>query len=68
LFGGRLFQQAVGIPIGTNSAPLVSNRGKLVTSVLNVRLLKWATNNYILTDAQFGFRNCYSTTDDVFSL
>jgi hypothetical protein len=42
--------------------------GKLVTSVLNVRWLKWATNNDILTDAQFGFRNCYSTTDDVFSL
>ena len=47
---------------------LVSSLGKLFTTVLNVRLLKWATNNDMLTDAQFGFRNIYSTTDAVFSL
>lgn len=47
---------------------LVSSLDKLFTTVLNVRLLKWATNNDMLTDAQFGFRNIYSTTDAVFSL
>lgn len=47
---------------------LVSSMGKLFTTVLNVRLLEWATHNDIITDAQFGFRTGYSTTDAVFSL
>ncbi|VDI14278.1 Hypothetical predicted protein [Mytilus galloprovincialis] len=47
---------------------LVSNLGKLFTTILNKRLLNWATVNDILSDAQFGFRNGYSTVDAVFCL
>lgn len=45
---------------------LVSNLGKLFTSILNLRLLTWASSNNVLTDAQFGFRNGYSTVDAIF--
>lgn len=47
---------------------LVSNLGKLFTTILNKRLLNWATVNDILSDAQFGFRNGYSAVDAVFGL
>ncbi|VDI17201.1 Hypothetical predicted protein [Mytilus galloprovincialis] len=35
---------------------LVSNFGKLFTSVLNQRLIDWSETFDIVTDAQFGFR------------
>lgn len=47
---------------------LVSNLGKLFTTILNKRLLNWTTVNDILSDAQFGFRNGYSAADAVFCL
>jgi hypothetical protein len=47
---------------------LVSHVGKLFTSLINSRLLKWSEENVILTDAQFGFRPGLGTTDAIFSL
>jgi len=46
----------------------MSNCGKLFVSVLNNRENKWCEENSILTDAQFGFRKDFSTTDAVFAL
>jgi hypothetical protein len=47
---------------------LVSHVGKLFTSLINSRLLKWSEENVILTDAQFGFRPGLGTTDAIFAL
>ena len=47
---------------------LVSHVGKLFTSMINARLTKWSEKNNILTDAQFGFRPGYGTTDAIFAL
>ena len=47
---------------------LVSHMGKLFTFLLNNRLTKWSENSSVLTDAQFGFRPGYGTTDAIFSL
>jgi hypothetical protein len=46
----------------------VSNVGKLFTGLLNKRLLKWAEQHNILTDAQFSFRPGFDTTDAIFAL
>jgi hypothetical protein len=42
---------------------LVSHIGKLFTSTINTRLMKWSEDNSVLTDAQFGFRPGYGTHD-----
>ena len=48
---------------------LLSHVGKLFTSLINSRLVKWSEENYILTDdAQFGFRPGLGTTDAIFAL
>jgi exonuclease III len=47
---------------------IVSNLGKLFTSILNRRLLEWSGENDVITDAQFGFKPGYSTTDAIFAL
>jgi hypothetical protein len=47
---------------------LLSHVGKLFTSLINSRLVKWSEENDILTDAQFGFRPCLGTTDAIFAL
>ena len=47
---------------------LVSHVGKLFTSLINSRLLKWSEENNVLTDAQFGFRPGLGTTDAIFAL
>jgi hypothetical protein len=41
----------------------VSHVGTLFTGLLNKRLLKWAEQHNILTDAQFGFRPGFGTTE-----
>ena len=46
----------------------MSNFGKLFVSVLYNRVNKWCEENSILTDAQFGCRKNFSTTDAVFAL
>ena len=47
---------------------LVSCFSKIFTGVLNNRLNKWAENNDVLSDSQFGFRMGRSTTDAIFVL
>lgn len=47
---------------------LVSCFSKIFTGVLNNRLNKWAENNDVLSDSQFGFRKGRSTTDAIFVL
>ena len=47
---------------------LLSCLGKLFTSILNSRLLKWDSENNAITDAQFGFKQGFSTVDAIFVL
>ena len=47
---------------------LISCLEKIFTSVINNRLLKWSDENNIVTDAQFGFKPGYGTTDAIVSL
>ena len=47
---------------------LTSCFAKFFTVILNNRLKNWAEQNDILTDAQFGFRKSFGTTDAVFIL
>ena len=47
---------------------LLSDVGKLFTSLINSRFVKWSEENDILTDAQFGFRPGLGTTDATFAL
>jgi hypothetical protein len=47
---------------------LLSNFGKLFTSVLTKRVENWAEENKIQTDVQFGFRSGVSTVDAIFTL
>ena len=47
---------------------LVSCLSKLFTSVLNSRIMKWCDENSKLSDAQFGFRKRFSTTDAIFTM
>ena len=42
--------------------------GKLFTIIINERLKKWALQNNIISDAQFGFKANYSTVDAIFIL
>jgi hypothetical protein len=41
---------------------------RLPTSLISSRLVKWSEENDILTDAQFGFRPGFGTTDAIFAL
>ena len=52
----------------TRGISLVSHIGKLFTSTINARLMKWSEDNSVLTDAQFGFRPGYGTHDAIFAL
>ena len=47
---------------------LVSCLSKIFTSVINSRLLKWSDENNIVSDAQFGFKPGFGTTDAIFAL
>ena len=45
---------------------LISCLGKLFTSVINVRLNKFADEINLINENQAGFRRIYSTTDHIF--
>ena len=45
---------------------LLSCMGKLFTRIMNNRLNKWAENETVICDSQYGFRNNRSTTDCIF--
>ena len=47
---------------------LISVICKLFTKIMNSRLNRWAEKNYVLTEAQFGFRSGRGTTDCLFIL
>ena len=47
---------------------LISNLGKLCTSVVNQRLLKWSHCDDVIIDEQFGFRPGYGTVDAILVL
>ena len=47
---------------------LLSSLSKVFTSILNARLIEWAEENTMFTEAQAGFRKGYSTTDHIFTL
>ena len=47
---------------------LISVICKLFTKIMNSRLNRWAENNNVLTEAQFGFRSGRGTTDCLFIL
>ena len=74
----RSWSTGVIIPIhkkGNQSDPnnyrgitLTSCFAKLFTVILNERLKSWAEENDIMSDAQFGFKNNFSTVDPVFIL
>ena len=55
-------------PENYRSMSLVSHIGKLFTSTINTRLMKWSEDNSVLTDAQFGFRPGYGTHDAISAL
>jgi hypothetical protein len=58
----------VNEPKNYRGISLVSHVGKLFTGLLNKRFLKWAEQHNILTDAQFGSRPGFGTTDAIFAL
>ena len=51
-----------------DSNNLLSNFGKLFTSILTHRVDKWSEDNHFLSDSQFGFRKGLSTVDAFFVL
>ena len=55
-------------PSNYRGITLVSCFGKLFTVIINERLKKWAEQNEIISDAQFGFKADYSTVDAIFIL
>ena len=66
----------VPVPKKGNLSDLNNYRGITLTSIfskifsllLDIRLRKWAEDNKLLNDAQFGFRQERSTVDCVFIL
>ena len=55
-------------PANYRAITIVSNLGKLFTSILNKRLNKYAENIELITKVQTGFRKGYSTLDNIFIL
>ena len=54
------------LPNNYRGITLLPIMGKLLTSILNDRLLEWAELNKKINDAQFGFRKNRRTTDALF--
>lgn len=57
-----------GDPNNYRGITLVSCFGKLFTHVINNRLKRWAVDNEVISDAQFGFKSDYSTVDAIYIL
>ena len=58
----------VNEPKNYRGISLVSHVGKLFTGLLNKRLLKWAEQHKVLTDAHFDVRPGIGVSDAIFSL
>ena len=55
-------------PANYRPITLLSSLCKLYTSILCRRITEWATENYVFSEAQFGYRPTYSTVDACFTL
>ena len=58
----------VNNPDNCREISLLSVVSKVYTHIINSRLTVWAESNFVLTDAQAGFRNGRSTVDHIFTL
>ena len=47
---------------------LLSNLGKVLTGILNTRIVRWVEEKFILSETQAGFRKGRSTVDHIFVL
>ncbi len=54
------------VPDNFRGITLISNLGKIFTSILTHRVENWFDDNNMLSDAQFGFRKGHSTVDAIF--
>ena len=55
-------------PLNYRGITLMSCMGKLFTNIINERLNRWAEENTLISENQFGFRKEKSTTDCLFLL
>lgn len=58
----------VGNPDNYRGISLLTIIGKIFTSILERRIRNWTVVNDTIHEAQAGFRNDYSTTDQIFVL
>ena len=56
------------VPSNYRPITLLSCVSKVFTSLLCKRITSWATENFVFSEAQFGFRPGYSTIDAIFTL
>ena len=55
-------------PANYRGISLLSNLGKILTGILNTRIVRWAEEKCILSETQAGFRKGRSTVDHIFVL
>ena len=55
-------------PSNYRGTSLLSNLGKVLTSILNTRIVRWVEEKFILSESQVGFRKGRSTVDHIFVL
>ena len=56
------------MPENYRGISLTSVFSKIFTGVLNKRLQTWASDNFLISEEQAGFRKSYATVDNVFIL
>ena len=61
-------KEDVQSPSNYRPITLLNSIGKLFTKILSKRITEWADDHALLTEAQFGFRPTYSTTDANYTL
>ena len=55
-------------PSNYRGISLLSNLGKVLTAILNTRIVRWVDEKFILSESQAGFRKGRSTMDHIFVL
>ena len=55
-------------PSNYRGISLLSNLGKVLTGILNIRVVRWVEEEFILSECQEGFRKGRSTVDYIFVL
>ena len=56
------------LPNNYRGIALLSHIGKVLTRILNKRLVSWIDRNKLISESQAGFRKGYSTLDNIFVL